>query len=139
MATKEKDLQVQDIEKQEVESVNGAERTRARKAYVPRVDIYETDEAIFAVADMPGINEKSVEITLEKNLLTIDGYIEPESSDKYDLAYAEYEVGDYHRSFKLSNEIDQNKIEATVKHGVLYLNLPKIGEAKARKISVKSA
>ena len=139
MATKEKDLQVQDVEKQEVESVNGAERTRARKAYVPRVDIYETDEAIFAVADMPGIDDKSVEITLEKNLLTIDGYIEPEGSDKYDLVYAEYEVGDYHRSFKLSNEIDQGKIEATVKNGVLYLTLPKVGEAKARKISVKAA
>lgn len=139
MATKEKELQVQEAEKQEVETVNGAERTRARKAYVPRVDIYETDEAIFAVADMPGVNDKTIEITLEKNVLTIDGYVEPESSDKYDLAYAEYEVGDYHRSFKLSNEIDRDKIEATVKNGVLHLSLPKIGEAKARKISVKAA
>jgi HSP20 family molecular chaperone IbpA len=139
MATKEKDLQVQDMEKQEVATVEGVERTRARKAYVPRVDIYETDEAIFAVADMPGINEKSVEITLEKNVLTIDGYVEPEDSDKYSLAYAEYEVGDYHRSFKLSNEIDQGKIEATVNNGVLHLTMPKVGEAKTRKISVKSA
>lgn len=139
MATKEKELQVQEVEKQEVENVDGAERTRARKAYVPRVDIYETDEAIFAVANIPGVDETSLEITLEKNILTIDGYVEPENSDKYNLAYAEYEVGDYHRSFKLSNEIDQSKIEATVKDGVLRLQLPKIGEAKTRKISVKSA
>lgn len=139
MATQEKNLQVQEAEKQEVENVNGAERTRARRVYVPRVDIYETEDTIVAVADMPGVDEKSLEITLEKGVLTIDGYVEPEDSEKYSLAYAEYGVGDYHRSFKLSNEIDQSKIEATVKNGVLHLHLPKVGEAKARKISVKAA
>lgn len=138
MATQEKELQVQEAEKQEVAPVNGSERTRARKAYVPRVDIYETDDDIFAVADMPGVDDKSVEITLEKNILTINGFVEPEQSDKYALAYAEYEMGDYERSFKLSNEIDQEKIEATVKDGVLHLRMPKAGPAKARKINVKA-
>jgi HSP20 family molecular chaperone IbpA len=138
MATQEKDLQVQETEKQEVAPVDGSERTRARKAYVPRVDIYETDDDIFAVADLPGVDDKSVEVTLEKNILTINGYVEPEQSDKYSLAYAEYEMGDYERSFKLSNEIDQEKIEATVKDGVLRLRLPKAGPAKARKIGVKA-
>lgn len=138
MTTQEKELQVQEAEKQEVAPVNGSERTRARKAYVPRVDIYETDEEIFAVADMPGVDENSVEVTLEKNILTINGLVEPEQSEKYSLAYAEYEMGDYERSFKLSNEIDQEKIEATVKDGVLRLRMPKAGPAKARKISVKA-
>lgn len=138
MATQEKELQVQEAEKQEVAPVDGSERTRARKAYVPRVDIYETDDDVFAIADMPGVDDKSVEVTLEKNILTINGYVEPEQSDKYSLAYAEYEMGDYERSFKLSNEIDQEKIEATVKDGVLHLRLPKAGPAKARKISVKA-
>lgn len=138
MTTQEKELQVQEAEKQEVAPVNGSERTRARKAYVPRVDIYETDEEIFAVADMPGVDENSVEVTLEKNILTINGLVEPEQSEKYSLAYAEYEMGDYERSFKLSNEIDQEKIEATVKDGVLRLRMAKAGPAKARKISVKA-
>ena len=131
------ELQVQDVEKQEVEET-GAERTRDRKAFVPRVDIYETDDQIVLVADMPGVNQDSVEITLEKSMLTINGYVEPEAPEGYDIAYAEYDVGDFERSFRLSNQIDQAKIEASVKDGVLHLVLPKIGPAKARKIAVKA-
>ena len=138
MATKDKELQVQETEKQEVTGVDGAERTRARKVYAPRVDIYETHEAIVAVADMPGVDESSVDITLEKNVLTINGYVEPGQPESYSLAYAEYGVGDYQRSFTLSDEIDREKIEATVKNGVLRLYLPKAGPAKARRISVKA-
>lgn len=138
MATQEKDLQVQNSEKQEVAQVNDTERTRAKAAFIPRADIFEAANEIMVVADMPGVDEKAIEITLEKNILTIDGYVEPEGSDKYDLAYAEYEVGDYHRRFTLSNEIDRDKIEATVKDGVLRLRLPKSEGAKAKKIAVKA-
>lgn len=138
MAVETKELQTQDTEKQEV-TVDGAERTRARKAFVPRVDIYETNETIFVMADMPGVDESSVDITLEKGVLTINGYIEPEEPEGFNLAYAEYDVGDYQRSFRLSNEIDQEHIEAAVSDGVLNLRLPKAGPAKARKITVKAA
>jgi len=138
MATETKDMQIQEVEKQEI-AESGAERTRARKAFVPRVDIYETDDELVVVADMPGVDENSVDITLEKNVLTINGNVNLAHPDNYNLAYAEYEEGDYERSFTLSNEIDLNKIEATVKDGVLRLNLPKIGEAKTKKIAVKAA
>lgn len=138
MAKENKELQTLEAEKQEVTTVDGAERTRARRAYVPRVDIYETDEAIIVLGDMPGVDEKSVDITLEKNVLTINGYVEPVQPDNYSLAYAEYEAGDFQRSFTLSNEIDQDKIEATVKNGVLRLYLPKAGPAKTRKITIKA-
>jgi len=131
------ELQVQDAEKQEVEET-GAERIRDRKAFVPRVDIYETDDQIVLVADVPGVDQDSIEITLEKSLLTVNGYVEPEPPEGYDIAYAEYDVGDFERSFRLSNQIDQEKIEATVKDGVLRLVLPKIGPAKTRKIAVKA-
>ncbi len=131
------ELQVQDAEKQEVEET-GAERIRDRKAFVPRVDIYETDDQIVLVADVPGVDQDSVEITLEKSLLTVNGYVEPEAPEGYDIAYAEYDVGDFERSFRLSNQIDQEKIEASVKDGVLCLILPKIGPAKTRKIAVKA-
>ena len=118
------DLQVQENQKQElVES--GAERTREGLAFIPRVDIYETEDGIVLKADMPGVGEESVDITLEKNVLTINGYVEPEEREDYCLTYAEYRVGDYQRSFTVSNEIDQDKIEATLKNGVLTLNLPK--------------
>ncbi|MBN1874680.1 MAG: Hsp20/alpha crystallin family protein [Anaerolineae bacterium] len=135
MAEETKDLQLQETQKQElVESE--AERTRDRVAFVPRVDIYETNEAVIAVADMPGVDETSVDITLEKNMLTLKGYVEPEPIEGYALAYAEYRVGDYERSFTLSNEIDQSKIEATVKDGVLRIVLPKAAP-ETKRIAVK--
>lgn len=139
MVDETKELQTQDVEKQEIEPVEGAERTSERRAYIPRVDIYENDEGINLVADMPGVDEKSIDIMLEKNVLSIRGTVEAEAPEDYSLAYAEYGVGDYERRFTLSDEIDQENIEASVKNGVLHLHLPKAGPAKARKISVKPA
>jgi HSP20 family molecular chaperone IbpA len=138
MAAETKDMELQEVEKQEIVE-SGAERTRARKAFVPRADIYETDDELVVVADMPGVDENSVEVTLEKNVLTITGNVDLVQPENFSLAYAEYEEGDYERSFTLSNEIDLNRIEATVKDGVLRLHLPKIGEAKTKKIAVKAA
>ena len=136
MSEESREIQVQDTEKQVAETE--AERTRDRLAFVPRADIYETDEAIFVVADMPGVGEDSLDITLEKGVLTLNGTVEPEAPEGYSLAYAEYRVGDYVRSFSLSNEIDQGAIEATLKDGVLRLTLPKVTEAQMRKIAVKA-
>ena len=136
--TNENELQVQDAEKQEIDETE-AERTRDRKAFIPRADIYEDGDNIFIVADVPGVDENSVEITLEKSVLSIDGYVEPQAPVGYTLAYAEYETGDYQRSFKLSNQVDLNKIEATVKDGVLRLLLPKVGPAQTKKIAVTAS
>ena len=133
----EKNIQVQEGQKQEVVE-SEAERTRAKPAFIPRVDIYETNDAVALIADMPGVDENSVDITLEKNVLTINGYVEPERLEGYSLAYAEYRVGDYQRSFNLSNEIDQENIEAKMKDGVLHLHLPK-AEPTTKKIAVQSA
>ena len=138
MADQQQDLHVQETEKQEV--IEGdAERTRARKAFVPRVDIFEDNDAITIVADVPGVDAEALDISLEKEVLTINGYVEPVEPEDYSLAYAEYEEGDFVRRFTLSNKIDQEKIEASVKDGVLRLVLPKIGPAKARKIAVSAA
>ncbi|GAB4577964.1 MAG: Hsp20/alpha crystallin family protein [Anaerolineales bacterium] len=125
-----------ETEKQEVIPDNG-ERTRARRAFVPRTDIYETNHAIFVVADMPGVSENSVDITLEKNVLTIQGLVEPVYPEGYSVAYAEYEDGDFQRKFTLTDQIDQDNIEATLREGVLRLKLPKIVPTQ-RKISVKA-
>jgi HSP20 family molecular chaperone IbpA len=130
-------LQVEDTEKREV-AETGAERTRDRQAFVPRADVYETEEAIIVVADMPGVDENSVDITLEKDVLTINGFVEPMYPEGHKLAYAEYQVGDYVRAFTLSNEIDRDGIEAAVSDGVLRLHLPKLAAAKTRKIAVKA-
>jgi len=134
----ETELQVQDAQKQELDETE-AERTRDNKAFIPRADIYEDGDNISIVVDVPGVDESSIEIGLEKGVLTIDGYVEPRAPEGYTLAYAEYETGDYHRSFKLSNQIDLDNIEATVKDGVLHLLLPKVGPAKTKKIAVKAS
>jgi HSP20 family protein len=128
-----------ELEKQEVETPEGIERTGMRRVFVPRVDIIERNGDITLLADMPGVNSDSVDITLEKNILTIRGTVEFERPEAYDLAYAEYAVGDYERTFALSDEVDRDRIEATVKNGVLRLLLPKAEAAKARKIAVKGA
>jgi HSP20 family molecular chaperone IbpA len=124
MAKDTMDLQVQETEKQEIVD-SDAERTRDCVCFVPRVDIYETNDAIFVTADMPGVDETSVDIMLENDVLTINGYIEPVEPEGYQLAHAEYRVGDYERRFTLSNKIDQERIEAAMKNGVLRLHLPK--------------
>ncbi len=131
----EKSLQMQEAEKREIEET-GVERTRECPCFVPRADVYETGDAIFVVADMPGVDESSLDITLEDNVLTINGYVDPEPPEGYGLAYAEYRVGDYMRAFTLSDQIERDGIEATVKDGVLRLVLPKVEEVKKRKIAI---
>jgi HSP20 family molecular chaperone IbpA len=136
--SEERGLEVQDTEKQEVDFA-GAERTRERLAFVPRADIYESGEAITVVVDMPGVDETTVDITLENNVLTINGYVEPMKPEGHSLAHAEYRVGDFERAFTLSDEIDRDGIEAVVADGVLRLYLPKNTEARIRKIAIKTA
>ena len=129
---------IMEAEKQELAVAEDTERTRECVCFTPRADIYETDDRIVVVVDIPGADEDSVDITLEKNILTINAYVEPEEFDGFSPAFSEYEVGDYQRNFKLSDAIDREKIEATIKDGVLRLELGKAGEAKTRKINVKS-
>ncbi len=126
-------------ELQKTESATAAEKIRNVKTFVPRVDIYETKESIFLIADMPGVDEKTVEVELEKNILTITGWTEDSKLKDHSLLFSEYETGDYERSFTLSDEIDREKINATVKQGVLLLELPKAEKVKPKKIAIKAA
>ncbi|MBD3226286.1 MAG: Hsp20 family protein [Caldithrix sp.] len=126
------------VQKREADTREVAERTRSGKVFIPAVDIFETNEAIFLIADMPGVDEKSININLEKNVLTIEGKVQHYEPEKMELAYAEYNVGDYQRSFNLSDSIDQDKIDATIKDGVLSVKLPKAEPAKPKTISVKT-
>ena len=127
-----------EVEKQEITTTEEGERTRECQCFVPRSDIYEVDDQIVIVADVPGASEDSIEVNLEKNILTINAFVDPMEFEGYSPTFAEYEVGDYQRSFRLSDEIDRNKIKATVRDGVLRLFLHKAKEARARKISVKA-
>jgi HSP20 family protein len=136
MMAEANEIQVQEAEKQEIEQ-GSAERTRSRRAFIPRVDIYETNDAIVLFADMPGVTPDSLDITLEQGVLTLDGFVESQGPEDYALAYAEYRIGDYVRSFSLSNQINQEAIEAQLKDGVLHLHLPK-EKPTTRKIAVSN-
>jgi HSP20 family molecular chaperone IbpA len=122
--------------KQESVTPHGTERIQARKVYVPQVDILETEQALLLVSDMPGVDEGAVDITVEKNILTIKGTVQGEVPAGYKLSYEEYRVGDYERSFTLPNEVDREGIQATIKGGVLELTLPKVKQAVTKKITV---
>jgi len=127
-----------EVQPQEFLPVAEMVRTHSRQCLVPKTDIYETKKEIALLADIPGANEKTVNITLEKNVLSINAFIDPVPSSGSDLSYAEYEEGDYHRIFHLSDEIQRDKIDATVSDGVLRLHLPKSEGALAKKIAVQA-
>jgi len=133
---------MEDIKKeqnQQASAVAEPEQTRNRKIYSPRVDIFEKEGAIVLLADMPGTDEKDINISLGKNILTITGKVDVEPRTDSRLAYAEYGVGDYSRSFSIPDDIDRHKIEAKIKSGVLSLVLPKAEPEKARRIEIKAA
>jgi len=113
-----------------------AESTRNRRVFIPRVDIKELYDALELIADMPGVDENHIDITLEKNVLTLMGTIEPERYEGYHVSYAEYDVGDYKRSFTLTDEIDRDRIAANIKNGVLRVRLPRAESTKPKKITV---
>jgi len=114
------------------------ERTRNKKVYVPKVDIIETGDAMVMYADVPGVDEKSVEVTLEKNVLTISGTVAPQEFPGRSIAYSEYDIGDYERVFTISDEVDRERIGAVVRNGVLKLTLHKAPLAEVKKITVRT-
>jgi len=113
------------------------ERTHTRPTYIPPTDIYEKSNALVVVADIPGVDEKSVNVHLEKGILTITGHVPVEEKKEYRLLHCEYETGDYQRNFAVTEDIDPEKIEAAIKNGVLTLTLHKAEKAKARKIPIR--
>ncbi|MBW2066629.1 MAG: Hsp20/alpha crystallin family protein [Deltaproteobacteria bacterium] len=132
--TESKALQAK--EKREV--TTPAEQTRPGLVFTPAVDIFETEKEITLVADMPGVKSDDLNISLNDNVLTLEGEVAaPERPDEVDVL-REYRTGKYYRQFTLSQVIDQSKIEAELKDGVLTLRLPKVEAAVPKKITIKS-
>ena len=130
----EKDLQIP--EKKEVKT--SAESTRNVPVFIPAVDIFETEHDLTLLADMPGVPIENIDIDLDGEQLTIRGAVLQQDGEGR-LLFREYAVGDYYRQFTLSSDIDREKIQASMKDGVLKLVLPKAEAAKPRKISVQSS
>ena len=127
------DPQVQ--QKRELEKEE--ESTIPARVFLPTADIYETNDALNVVLEMPGVDKNSVDIRVEDGVLKIEGRLDFSKYQGLQPLYTEYNVGHYSRSFRLSSKIDQNKIGAELKDGVLSLVLPKVEEAKPRSIQVR--
>jgi HSP20 family protein len=128
----EHELQVQ--QKREVDKK--PESTTPARRYLPVTDIFETQDALNVILEMPGVDKNAVEVRVENDVLTIDGQVDFSKYQGLNPVYTEYNVGNYTRSFQLSNQIDQERISADLRDGVITLVLPKAEKAKPRKIKV---
>jgi HSP20 family molecular chaperone IbpA len=129
----QQELQVQ--QKREVEKAQ--EATRPMRAFLPTTDIYETDAELTMLLEMPGVDRDNIEISIENGVLTVEGKINFDKYEGLQPIYSEYNIGPYRRTFRISNRIDQEKIGAEIRDGVVTLRLPKAEEAQPRRIEVR--
>jgi HSP20 family protein len=137
MVMAEKDMnEIATKEKQQLSK--GQEQTRPGRYYVPEVNIYEFEDSLKLWADMPGVKDKDVDVTLKDGMLTLAGKVSTELYNGLRPLYTEYNIGNYYREFVLNEDIDESKIRATMRNGVLELTLPKKEHAKPRRIEVQA-
>jgi HSP20 family molecular chaperone IbpA len=115
------------------EGGNGAGQ---RPVYRPAVDIVDAPTEMVVFADVPGVDENHLDITLDKNVLTIHGTVQPPAYEGHTPFQTEYGIGDFERTFTLSDDVSRDGIEASVKDGVLRLTLPKTAKSARQKINV---
>jgi HSP20 family protein len=119
------------------ELVSKDEKTVPGRFYVPYADIYETDEALTVLMEVPGVEREGVSIALENDVLRVEGKIDFSKYEGMEPVYTEFNVGHYTRSFALSGKIDREGIGAQLEDGVLVLTLPKAKEAQPRRIAIQ--
>jgi HSP20 family protein len=112
------------------------ERTVPGRFYVPQTDVYETEDALTVVMEMPGVDRKDIGVELKEGVLRVEGRIDFSKYGGVEPVYTEYNVGHFGRSFALSERVDQEHIVAQLEDGVLTLTLPKTAEARPRRITV---
>ena len=132
MANETSDLQLRDKEALEQEG------TRPGAVFRPDVDILERADAYLIHADLPGVDEGHVHVRLEKGVLSLDAELATVPEAGWNPIHTEYRLGSYHRQFRLSEEVDGEKVSASMRDGVLELRLPKTERHKPRQITVQS-
>lgn len=109
-----------------------------RFLFTPPIDIYETDEGLVLHADLPGVSLETLDLQVQDNKLTLFGRVAPPAPPEAQLTHCEYRVGDFLRSFILSDEVDHDRIRATLNNGVLRVVLPKARKSEPRRIQVQT-
>ena len=130
----EKDLQVQ--EKRELQKKD--EATIPTRTFLPTTDIFETEDALTVVMEMPGVDKTNLDIHVENDVLSVAGRIDLGKYEKLAPLYTEYNIGHYRRTFTLASRINRERIAAEMKDGLLRLTLPKVEQAKPRRIQIGS-
>jgi HSP20 family protein len=118
------------------ELVSKDEKTVPARYYLPTTDIYETEDALTVVMELPGVERQAVDVNVENNVLRVEGRIDSSKYEGLEPLYTEYNVGHFTRSFTLSNKVDQQQISAQLDDGVLILTLRKAKEALPRRIAI---
>jgi len=118
------------------ELVSKDEKTAPARYYVPNTDIYETEEALTVVMELPGVERQAVDVNVENDVLRVEAQIDSSKYEGLEPLYTEYNVGHFARTFTLSNKIDQQQISAQFDDGVLTLTLRKAKEAIPRRIAI---
>jgi len=119
-------------------SQNGANAQGRRPVFFPHVDLVDTPDAVVLWADLPGVDENTIDVTVEKNTLTLKAVAEAPGFEGFKPVLREFAVGNFERTFTISDEISRDQIEATVAQGVLKLVLPKSKTAGMQKVTVKA-
>lgn len=119
------------------EQTQAVRRQDEDRRFQPATDIIETTDAVMLRLDMPGVPKENVDLTIDKDMLTIVGKARPEESGE--AVYRETYIGDYQRQFTLTTDVDSSKITATMTHGVLTVRIPKAEQLKPRKIQIAAA
>lgn len=126
----------QELAVQEKKELGGSEKTVPGRHFLPSTDVYETEDGLTLVMEMPGVARNNLEVSLEEGVLRVEGRLDFSKYDGLQPLYTEYNVGHYARSFSLSDKVDQENIGATLQDGVLTLTLPKSPAARPRRISI---
>src|SRR2546423_1162262 len=136
-ATEEMMATSQALEVQEKkELVSKEEKTVPARYFVPTTDIFETEDALTVVMEVPGVDKRSLDVNVENDVLRVEGRIDYSKYEGMDPLYTEYNIGHFARSFTLSNKIDQQQISAQLEDGLLTLTLKKTREAAPRRIEI---
>ena len=128
----------QELTSYKKQEVSGNEQIHPGRTYVPNVDIYESADSLWLRADMPGVDDQSLEVDLADGVLSLFGRVNVKEYENVQPVYTEYNIGNYARRFTLSKDIDTDRITARMINGVLELQLPKAERAKPRRLAIST-
>jgi HSP20 family protein len=126
----------QELSVPDKKELTGSEKTVPGRYFIPSTDVYETNDGLTLVMEMPGVHKDNIDVSLENDILRVEGTIDYARYRELEPVYTEYNIGHFTRSFSLSDQVDRDGIAAKLDDGVLTLTLPKSPAARPRRISI---